>query len=170
MKTTHSAEEKAKVRGMISGAATAVPVTVDADRRLDARPMACVQRDFDGAVWFMTSRRSHKLDEISRNPRVLVSYADPGVTEFVVVHGRARIVEDSDIARDMWRETQRIWFPQGLADPALALISIEVESAKYWTSPANAITYGAAYLDAVFRGKRPPEEKIAESKKVEFDR
>lgn len=55
------------------------------------------------------------------------------------------------------------------SDPDLALISIEVETAKYWTSPASALTLSSAYLDALFRGRRPPEEKISETKKVDFD-
>jgi general stress protein 26 len=170
MQTTHSEIEKTKISDMSAGAQTAVLMTVDADGRLDARPMACVQRDFDGVLWFMTSRRSHKLDEIKRNPGVLVSYADTRTKEFVVVQGRARIIEDAAIARSLWSEAQRIWFPGGPADPDLALISIEVEAAKYWTSPASSLALSAAYLDALFRGRRPPEEKIREAKKVEFDR
>ena len=84
MQTIHSDEEKAKVWTLISDAPTAVLATLGPEG-IRSRPMACIERDFDGALWFMTSRQSHKLDEISRNPDVLVSYADPRATEFVAV-------------------------------------------------------------------------------------
>jgi general stress protein 26 len=164
-----SEAENAKIAKMISDAHTAVLMTVDAGGRLDARPMACIQREFDGVLWFMTSRKSHKLDEIARNPGVLVSYADSRARKFVVIQGRARIIEDAAIARTVWSEAHRIWFPGGPSDPDLALISIEVETTKYWTSPSSALTLSSAYLDALFRGRRPPEEKISETKKVDFD-
>lgn len=113
MQTMGSEEEKAKIAKKISDAHTAVLMTVDAGGRLDARPMACIQREFDGVLWFMTSRKSHKLDEIARNPGVLVSYADSRARKFVVIQGRARIIEDAAIARTLWSEAQRIWFPGG---------------------------------------------------------
>lgn len=62
---------------------------------------------------------------------MLVSYADPRATEFVAVRGRARVVENAAIARRLWSEAQRIWFPGGPADPDIALISIDIETAKY---------------------------------------
>jgi hypothetical protein len=50
MQTSHSGGAKAKVATLISDARTAVLVTVGPGG-LAARPMACIQRDFDGALW-----------------------------------------------------------------------------------------------------------------------
>ena len=170
MEQSGARDEKAKVRDLISGARTAVLVTVGVDGRPDARPMACVWRDdFNDVLWFMTSRQSHKLEEIARTPDVLVSYADPKAAEFVVVGGRARIVADSNVAASLWSEAQRIWFPQGPDDPDLAVISVKMETARYWSNPASAMTYGAAYLRALLNGEKPAANEIGETNEVDFD-
>jgi len=170
MEQSHSIEEQAKVWDMISGAQAAVLLTKDLDGRLDARPMACVQHDFDGALWFLTRKASHKLEEIAQNPDVLVSHANPKTMEFVAVAGRARIVDNADIAKSLWNEAHRVWFPGGPDDPDLALISIDVESAKYWNGPSSALSYGVAYLAALFAGWRASSHKIMDEKQVVFKR
>jgi general stress protein 26 len=170
MEQADSGDKKVKVRDLISGARTAVLVTVGVDGRPDARPMACVWRDdFHDVLWFMTSRQSHKLEEIALTPDVLVSYADPQASEFVVVSGRARIVTDPEIAASLWSEAQRIWFPQGPDDSDLAVISVEMASARYWSNPASTMTYGAAYLRALLRGEKPAPNEIGETDKVDFN-
>src|SRR4051794_25009561 len=45
---------------------------------LRARPMQSIVRRDEHAVWFLTDRRGHKLDEIKENPDVLVTYSSGG--------------------------------------------------------------------------------------------
>ncbi len=33
---------------------------------------------------------------------------------------------------ELWRPAYRAWFPQGLDDPPLALLKMDVEQAEYW--------------------------------------
>jgi general stress protein 26 len=163
-------DKRKKVRDIIAGARVAVLVTVGDNGRPEARPMACVWRDdFDDVLWFMTSRQSHKVEEIARKPEVLVSYANPKALEFVAVAGRARVVVDAEIAASLWSEAQRVWFPLGPDDPDLAVISVEIETARYWSNPASTATYGAAWLRALFTGERPKLSEIGETNEVHFN-
>jgi general stress protein 26 len=161
-KTSDRAERLEEIWALIKHAHSALLVTVSRDGSLDSRPMGCVQGEFDGRIWFFTFANSAKLEEIAGNDRVLISYAQPSKYEYVSLTGRARISFDKQRQAELWSETFRVWFPAGLDDPELALISVEVEEAKYWTNPASAVTYGWAYLKARLFGARPAPEQVAD--------
>src|SRR4051812_31646604 len=102
-----------KIWDLIKSSHSALLVTVSRDGSLDSRPMGCLQKSFDGVLWFMTFRHSLKLAEIRNNPNVLVSYAKPSDFEYVSLSGKARVVEDSQKLNELWTEGLRVWFPNG---------------------------------------------------------
>ena len=130
-----------KIWNLIKDEHTAVLVTTGTDGSLDSRPMGCVQRQFDGILWFLTFKDSPKILEITENQQALVSYACPSKYEFISVSGWARIVDDPAQVRALWSEGFRVWFPNGPDSPNIALLAIDVEVAKAWTKPASALTY-----------------------------
>src|SRR3569833_2226239 len=115
-----------KVWSLIRGAHAALLVTVGQDGTLESRPMGCVQREFDGTIWFLTFAGSSKVKEIADNSQVLVSYARPADYEYVSLSGRARRSKDRQKIRELWSEGFRVWFPSGPDDDDLALLSVEV--------------------------------------------
>lgn len=161
-------DDRQKVWDLIKGAHSALLVTMGQDGRLDSRPMGCLQTKFDDSLKFLTFRHSLKLQEISKDDRVLVSYAKPSEYEYVSISGRAKIVEDKQELKELWFEGLRVWFPNGPDDPELALLSVEVEEAKYWTNAASVVTYAWAYIKARLTGERPSPDQIAEMKSVRF--
>ena len=161
-------DDSQKIWELIKGAHSALLVTMGADGRFDSRPMGCLQTEFDDTLWFLTFRHSPKLEEISKDNRVLVSYAKPSEYEYVSLSGRAKVIEDRSKINELWFEGLRVWFPNGPDDPELALLSIEVEEAKYWTNAASIATYAWAYIKARLSGKSPSPEEIAEIKTIRF--
>ncbi len=115
---------------LIKDAHVAVLVTVGTDGSLNSRPMGCVQKKFDGTVWFMTFNDMPKLLEIAEDQRALVSYAQPSKYEFVTLSGRARMVDDRAQVHALWNEGLRVWFPGGPDSPNLTLIAVDVEEAR----------------------------------------
>src|SRR5581483_2338180 len=105
--------DRAKVWELIKGEHAAVLVTVARDGSLSARPMGCVQTDFDGRLWFITFKNSPKVCEIERDQRVLVSYTRSRKYEFVTISGRAELIEDQAKLNELWSEGFRVWFPAG---------------------------------------------------------
>src|SRR5215469_8913833 len=83
-----------KIWSLIKEARSALLVTVTKDGSLDSRPMGCVQRAFDGKLWFLAFASSPKITEIEHNSHVLVAYSRPSEFEYVSLSGRARIIED----------------------------------------------------------------------------
>lgn len=130
--------------------------------------MGCLQREFDGTLWFLTFRHSGKMKELSKDDRVLISYAKSSDYEYVSIYGRARLVEDRKKIKELWNEGLRVWFPKGPDDPELALITVDVETAKYWTDAASVFTYALAYVKARTTGESPDAGDIASTGVVRF--
>lgn len=140
----------------------ALLVTVGRDGALDARPMGCLQKEFGGTLWFMTFRNTPKLIEITADSHVLVSYARRKKYEFVSLSGRARLVEDREEVRALWNEGLRVWFPGGPESSNMALIAVDVETAKIWTKPASIWTYAYYYVRARLTGKAAKAREVAD--------
>jgi general stress protein 26 len=157
-----------KVWDLIKDAHSALLVTVGPDGRLDSRPMGCVQTDFEGTIWFLTFADSSKVNEILKDDRVLVSYANAAKYEYVSLSGTARLVTDAEKLKELWSEALRVWFTSGREDPNLALLAVSVEEAKYWTDAASMVTYAWAYLKARFLGVSPNPDQISHSEHLKF--
>ena len=63
-KMERSLEARNKVWDLIKDIRVAMFVTQAADGKLSARPMSAVNKEFSGALWFMTAGDSPKLDEV----------------------------------------------------------------------------------------------------------
>jgi len=170
MEHTSDQSDQARVWDLIKDAHTALLITVDGDGALQARPMGCLQKEFDGNLWFLAFRHSLKLRQIRDDDRVLVTYVKPEKYEYVAISGQAKIVEDKEKLSELWNEGLRVWFPKGPDDPELAILAVEVEKADYWASPASVVTYAFAYMRAKLTGQSPSPDTIAESRSVRFGR
>src|SRR5262245_65114923 len=150
-----------KIWDLIRNEHTAVLVTVGTDGSLDSRPMGCVQKEFDGTLWFLTFKDSPKVLEIAKNQQALVSYARPSDYEFTSISGQARLIDDPDQVRALWSEGFKVWFPDGPDSLDIALLAIDVEVTRTWTKPASVLTYAYYYLRARITGRSPSPSQIA---------
>ncbi|MEW5847663.1 MAG: pyridoxamine 5'-phosphate oxidase family protein [Myxococcota bacterium] len=131
----------------------AMLTTVDQDGELRSRPMATQAQASDGAVFFFTRDNTAKTQEIGRHQEVNLSYASPDDERFVSVSGHAEVIHDRQKMSEMWRPIHRAWFPQGLDDPALALIKVNITKAEYWDASSNRMVQLAGVVGAVLKGK-----------------
>jgi hypothetical protein len=46
------------------------------------------------------------------------------------------------------------WFPNGIDDPTMGLLRIEVEKAEYWDSPSSTMVHLVGFVKAITTGKR----------------
>jgi general stress protein 26 len=127
----------------------AMLTTETAGGLLRSRPMAMQQFDLiDGVVWFFTAEDSPKTEEIARDQHVNLAYSAPDKQRYVSLSGLARVVKDQARARQLWKPAAKVWFPDGLDDPRLALLRVEIEAAEYWDAPSSRMVqlYGLAKL------------------------
>ena len=130
-------------------------MTTDDEGVLRSRPMAAVDRDFDGALWFLTRADSAKVAEVQEDHRVNLSYADPSGQNYASVSGRASLVRDKAQIAASWSESARVWFPKGKDDPDIALLKVAVEQGEYWDAPSSTMLHAYGYVKAVLTGQSP---------------
>lgn len=144
-KTRHHDIEKLK--DVIDGLDTAMLTTRDAQGRLVSRPLRMQEMDEDGAMWFVTDRDSHKTEEIAAHPQVNLSFASPRDNTYVSISGKATVIFDKARLNTLWSPAMMVFYPDGLDDPRLCLLRVDLESAEYWDSPGGLVG-NALYLAA----------------------
>ncbi len=130
-------------------------MTTDDDGVLRSRPMAAVDRDFDGALWFLTHASSAKVSEVQDDHRVNLSYADPSGQNYASISGRASVVRDKAQIAESWHESARAWFPKGKDDPDIALLRVTVDQGEYWDAPSSTMLHAYGYVKAMLTGRSP---------------
>lgn len=155
-----------KLRHLIKEIDFCMLTTVDENGDLHSRPMSSNgDIDTDGDVWFFTNASSHKVSEITKLPKVNVSFADPDNQRYVSVSGTAQLVRDRAKIDELWRPEFKIWFPEGKDDPEIALLRVRLEKAEYWDSPGSTIGYALSFVSSLVTGKQPD---LGENKKVDL--
>ena len=146
-------EAKQKVWDLIADIQVAMMTTEGPGGMLHSRPMIARQADFDGRLWFFSRRASDKTDEIASDGHVNLAYADPDRNRYVSVSGQARVRHDRALIHALWSEMSRAWFPQGVDDPDICVIEVDVAHAEYWDAPSNAMVLAYGYAKARLTGE-----------------
>ncbi|KAA0910391.1 pyridoxamine 5'-phosphate oxidase family protein [Pusillimonas sp. ANT_WB101] len=148
---------------LISDIRFAMFTTVNSQGVLTSRPMT-VQKDPDDEkenaqaathLWFFMSRTSETVAEFSLSPSVNVSFADTGDDIYVSVSGHARLVEDMALKQRLWSKMNEAWFPQGVTDPDLALVRVEIEQAEFWNVKESKLVQLFKIAKAAFSDEPP---------------
>jgi general stress protein 26 len=65
----------------------------------------------------------------------------------------------------LWNPFYKAWFPDGLDDPHLGLLRVDVEKAEYWDSPNSKVVQLAGFVKALVTGQKA---KGGDNEKVSF--
>ena len=135
-----------KLAELIGEIKFAMFTTQEPDGTLRSRPLATMQMDAQGALWFFTGQSSPKVEEAMQHRQVAVSYAHPDRQDYVSVSGTAEIGRDRQKMQELWTPVIKPWFPNGLDDPDLVLLKVNIREAEYWEAPGNTVKryYGLA--------------------------
>lgn len=138
--------ELQKVADLIGEIKFAMMATEEPDGSLRSRPMATMQMDADGYLWFFTGGDSPKIDELGAHRQLNLSYARPDKQDYVSVSGSGEVVRDKEKMTALWTPWIKPWFPKGIDDPDLVLLKVKITSADYWAAPGTAVMrmYGLA--------------------------
>ncbi|MES2523999.1 MAG: pyridoxamine 5'-phosphate oxidase family protein [Gemmatimonadota bacterium] len=137
MATKHSADIK-KIAKLMADLDLCMLTTRTADGALHARPMSNNgEVEFDGDVWFFSSKDSRKVAEIEEDAEVQLSYADLEDFRFISMSGEALIVDDVDKKQELWLEELRQWFPDGPESEDVVLIKVTPKVVAYWSGDGD---------------------------------
>jgi general stress protein 26 len=147
-----------KVWDLIEHIPICMLVTHDGEE-IRARPMGAYVRRDENAVYFLTDARRHKDDEIVRDPRVCISFAD--TRGYVSITGRAAVLNDRTKIKELWSMPAKAWWDSA-DDPSIRVLRVTPNDAEYWDSPGTMVSYVKMAAAAV-TNTRP---SLGDNKKV----
>jgi general stress protein 26 len=121
------------------------------------RPMATIEVEDNGNLWFYTDVRSVKVEEVTSQHTVHLVYAHPGKSSYLDVWGSAEIITDRQQVVDKWSPIVKAWFPDGVADPNLGLLKVQPYEAYYWDAEVGRMVEFLKMAASVVTGKRLAE-------------
>ena len=121
------------------------------------RPMATIEIEDNGTLWFFTDIRSIKVEEVSTNRLVHLVYAHPGKASYLDVWGNASVITDKQAIKNKWSPIVRAWFPGGVDDPNIALLRIEPRDAYYWDAETGKMISFLKIAASAITGKKLSE-------------
>jgi general stress protein 26 len=152
-----------KLADLIAEAGIAMLATAEPDGTLRSRPLATLEMDSEGKLWFFTAMSSGKVSEIDQHRKVNLSYVNLDKQDYVSVSGHARLFRDPEKMRELWTPWVEPWFPGGLDDPDLGLLEVTVDDAEYWDAPASKTQRLFGLAKALTSGKT---DRLGEHAKV----
>ncbi len=133
---------------------TAMLVTRKRDTGVHIRPMRIAKLTEEGRLFFITSKKSPKADEIESDASVDVVFQDD--SKFITLTGNATITDDPQLLEDLWSEAYKVWFPEGKDDPNVCIIEVEPAQAEYWDNEgAQGLSYAFSAVKAYVEGEKP---------------
>lgn len=151
MKTAPQSNTRlAHVAELIGGIPVAMLTNLEADGSLSGRPMAVLEMDADGAMWFFTDLRSAKVEHL----RVVnLAFSDAEHGTYVSLSGHGEIDTDRGRIDRLWTAFARPWFPDGPDSPNLALLKFVPDTADYWDAPSSTMVRAFGMAASVVAGR-----------------
>lgn len=97
---------------------------------MHARPMVVARLDKGMDAYLITDTESVKVDEIEKNLHALLTFQ--GTRQFASVKGKITIDHDRALLETIWKETWKVWFPEGITDPTIAVLKFTAHEGEYW--------------------------------------
>jgi general stress protein 26 len=125
---------KTAAQKIMTSAGTCTLITLDENGNPRAREMDAFLPETDFTVWFGTTNKSRKVNQIKNDKRVTLYYLDSDRSGYVTISGEAQIITDSSEKEKRWKEKWKDFYPNKNEDYVLikvAPIWMEVVSDKY---------------------------------------
>ena len=151
MKTeTQTSTDLSHVAQMIEGTHIAMLTTLESDGALASRPMAPLEMDATGAIWFFTDLRSSTLEHLSV---ANLTFTDVARGTYVSLSGRGELNTDRARIHSLWTPMAKPWFPDGPTSPELALLKFVPNVADYWDASSSRMVRAFSLIASVVTGK-----------------
>jgi general stress protein 26 len=130
---------------IMTAAGTCALITLDEKNIPMVRVMDPFLPENDFTVWLGTNPKSRKVRQIKNNPNVTLYYLDKDASGYVVLHGKARLVDDQKEKDDHWKVEWEAFYPNRTED--YLLIKVSPESIEVISYPrgilGDTITWAA---------------------------
>lgn len=124
-------------REIMSAAGTCTLITLDDEGRPRARVMDAFLPEDDFTVWFGTNPKSRKVTQIKNDARVTLFYLDQDASGYVMIHGKAQIVDDPIEKQKWWKDQWEAFYPN--REEAFVLIRVSPDWMEVLSNTRNII-------------------------------
>lgn len=150
----NDAESTARVVALLEGFSTAMFLTRVPGGTGHARPMVIARRGQDLELDFVTDIDSAKVQEIVKDTASQVICQKDG-SVYLSLTGTSSLSQDRTRLQEVWNECLRVWFPDGVDDPSICLITFKPLRAEYWNHAGkNKLLYYWEAAKAYVAGER----------------
>ena len=127
MELNDAAREKLIIaaREIINASRTCALITLDDESVPMVRIMDPFPPESDFTVWFGTKAESRKVNQIKNNPDVALYYQDSDASGYVVIHGKAQIIDDQKEKQKRWKDAWEEFYPNNREGYVLIKVSPE---------------------------------------------
>jgi len=140
----------AHIADLIEDIPVAMLTTRDEDGQLVSRPMAALEMDSTGTVFFFTDLRSMKVEQLAP---CNLSFVDRDKAIYVSLSGLGEIDTSRERIKQLWSPMAEPWFPEGVESPNLAVLKVKAETAAYWDAPNSKMVRMLAVAASIAAGK-----------------
>jgi general stress protein 26 len=155
-KNLENAEAAKKFKKLVTDINVCMFITNNRENN-HTRPMATIEVEDNGTLWFFTDVRSIKVEEVSAENKVHLVYAHPGKESYLDVWGKADVITDKQIIKDKWSPLVKAWFPNGVDDPNLALLKVQPNNIYYWNAETGKMVAFFKIAASAVTGKQLAE-------------
>jgi general stress protein 26 len=134
---------------------TCMMATSNPDGGIRSRPMRGAFDEPGSAIWFFTDRDTDKDEDVRREPRACLTFADPHGQTYVSLSGRISLIHDREEIVAHWNAGAEAYYPNGKDDNSVVLMKFTAESGEYWDAPSSPIVLAIKFLQAKVSGERP---------------
>jgi general stress protein 26 len=133
---------------------TCMMVTMNPEGGVRSRPMRGTIDEPGNAIWFFTDRDTDKDEDVQRDARACLTFADPRDQTYVSLSGRIALIHDRDMIAAHWNDGAEVYYPNGKDDNSVVLMKFTAESGEYWDAPSSPIILAIKFLQAKVSGER----------------
>jgi general stress protein 26 len=135
-------------REIINKAGLCALITLDDQSIPMVRTMDPFPPESDFTVWFGTNSESRKVSQVKNNPIVTLYYQDIDASGYVVIHGKAQIVDDQEEKEKRWKDAWEAFYPNNRK--GYTLIKVTPEWMEILSTPrgivGDATTWRTPYV------------------------
>ncbi len=147
---TQATAELFQLSSLIENMSVAMLTTMDSRGELTSRPMAPLEMDSSGAIWFFTDVRSAKVDQLHA---VNLSFSDSARASYISISGHGEISHDKARIAHLWTPAAIPWFQHGPESTNLTILKFVPHKAEYWDTPHSKMVRIFAMAASVIAGK-----------------
>lgn len=98
-------------REIMHAATTCALITIDEEGNSRVRTMDPFPAEENFTIWLGTNKNSRKVKQIKQHPVVSLYYLDGDATGYVVIQGKAELVNDKQAKEKWWKKKWEAFYP-----------------------------------------------------------